>query len=94
MRTMVAPSAMASSKSWLIPMLRCRRPAPPILCQRISSKISRVREKPGGLWPRVIERGHRHQPDELQIGHRIDLLGQMHCRPDRNAKFAAAPRWR
>src|SRR2546423_1907186 len=45
MRTIVAPSAIACSKSSLIPIDRWRSAVPPILCHFISSKISRVRAK-------------------------------------------------
>src|SRR5437588_96085 len=35
-----------------------------------------------------FERSHRHQPDELKVFHRIDLLGEMHRRADGDAELA------
>ena len=80
------PSAMAASKSLLMPMLRWRRPVPPILCHFISSKISRrAGEGVAELRFVGVERGHGHQADELEVGHRVDLLGEVDRRADGDA---------
>ena len=60
---------MASSKSSLIPMLRCFSPVPTILCHFISSKISRVRAKlaiqPDNGWRLASVYGIGYRLDEV-----------------------------
>ena len=56
----MAPSAMAASKSLLMPMLRWRNPAPPILCQRISSNVPYLSQSEvDGSAPEIRE----HEPN-------------------------------
>ena len=71
-----------------MPMLRCLKAVPPILCHFISSKISRVRAKHVADDLLIgSSGGHRHQSHELQVRHGIDLLGQVHRRADGHAVF-------
>src|SRR5215469_10516204 len=36
----------------------------------------------------LLERAHGHEANELEVGHGIDLLGQVHRRPDGDAELA------
>ena len=87
MRTIVEPSAMASSKSSLMPMLRWRSGPADLVPAQLLEDFAGAGEGLADLVLGRVERAHGHEPDELEVGHRVDLLGQVNRGADRDAEL-------